>query len=230
MAITKTSAKLVKDGKFSYLYLKNVPVFFASVHEPKKKYSDPLPDAKNQSTREYQVTAFVDEATREYLEDTVLLNKQIMEVGKDKTKKRKIKYPLSSQLKEGQTIHYDEVEGMHGLNLTLNEYTNSGKPAKLVVIDKEGKPFEESIGNGSVCNIKLFGYTNRDDQLVVSLNLVQVLEHVPYESGGSGTVVDNELGVSYEIPKDKTVESESGSEFDFEDDVPFGADDDEDLY
>jgi hypothetical protein len=228
MAITKTAAKLVKDGKFSFLYLKNVPVYFVSVHEPKKKYSEPLPDAKNQSKREYQLTAFVDSDTREYLEDTVLINKQVMAVGRDKTKKRKIKYPLSSQLKEDEKVSYDDVDGMHGISLTLNELTNQGKPAKLIVVGKDGKPFEENIGNGSICNIKCFGYTNRDDQLVVSLNLVQVVEHVPYEGGSGGQIVDNELGISYEIPQAKESKPDTG--FDFDDDVPFEVDSDDDLY
>ena len=189
--------KLVKDKKFEFLYFKDVPVFYAAVHEPKKKFADPLPDAKNQSKREYAVTAFVDSKDREKLEDEVLINKTLFEVGKDKNKKRKIKYPLEKQLKDGGTA-YDEVKGLHGIQLTLNEFTNGGKKAPIIVVDKEGKPFKETVGNMSRCNIKCFGYRNQDDQLVVSLNIVQVLEHVPYE-GGDGTITDDDLGISVQL-------------------------------
>ena len=219
---------LKKDKKFEFLYLKNVPVFFASVLEPKKKYSEPDPADKNQSKREYALTAFVDDDAREYLEDEVLINKQLFKVGKDKNKKRKVKFPLEKQLKDGDGFSYDAVDGLNGIQLTLNEFTNSGKPARMVVVGTDGKPFKELVGNGSVCNIKCFGYRNQDDQLVVSLNIVQVVEHVPYEGGDSNKIVDDELGIDVEFDdSEKTVNDEfdSGSE-----DAPFDPDEDDADY
>jgi len=47
----KTEAVLVKEGKNEFLYLKNVPVFFAQVLEPTKKYQS--------EDLAYQFTVFV---------------------------------------------------------------------------------------------------------------------------------------------------------------------------
>lgn len=223
---------LKKQGNFEFLYLKNVPVYFACVHTPKDKYQV-NPDAKNKSKREYAITVFVDDADREKLEDEVMINKTLMEVAVGKTKKRKIKYPLEKQLskedKEAGKTAYDDVKGLHGMQLTLNEFTNAGKPAQLVVVDKNGEPFSEDIGNGSVCNIKCFGYRNKDDLLVVSLNIVQVVEHVPYEGGTSGKVVDDELGISLTLPEQKAKESIS-EEFGDDDNIPFDTEDEDDPF
>lgn len=224
------AVKLTKDKKFEFLYLKNVPVWFASVHEPKDKYQV-NPAAKNKSTREYAMTVFVNDEDREKLEDEVMINKQLFAVGKDKTKKRKIKFPLKKQLKDEDGFAYDEVKGMHGMQLTLNEFTNGGKPSQLLVVDKDGKPFDELIGNGSVCNIKCFGYRNQDDQLVVAMNIVQVLEHVPYEGGNSGKIVDDELGIDMVMPeqaKANAVKDEFSD--DDSDEIPFDEDDQDDPY
>lgn len=221
------AVKLKKDGKYEFLYLKDVPVFFASVLEPKKKYSDPDPAAKNQSKREYALTAFVSDEDREILEDEFLINKQLFKVGKDKSKKRKIKYPLEKQLKDDKGFAYDEVKDLNGIQLTLNEFTNAGKPSRLVVVDKEGNPFDELLGNMTRVNIKCFGYRNQDSQLVVSLQIVQVLEHVPYEGGDSGKIVDDELGIDMELPEQK--EAKKVAE-EFSDEVPFNTDDEEGPY
>ena len=100
----KTEAVLVKEGKNEFLYLKNVPVFFAQVLEPAKKYQS--------EDLAYQFTVFVDSDTREKLElpvdeDGVAINKELNEVGKDRNKKKQIKYPLESQLKDGKGTAYD---------------------------------------------------------------------------------------------------------------------------
>ena len=200
--------------KFTDIYLMNVPVYFASVHELVNKY-------ESVGEKEYQLTAFVDGATREMLEDA-MLNKQFFEVGKDKNKKRKIKYKLQRQLVEGEKHHYDAVEGMHGVSLTRHQLNSSGKSAfkkwcgeggnpaafvatsdmiasPVIVIDKDGKPITALVGNGSICNIKLFAYKNKEDQLVASLDTVQVIELVEYVSnGGSGGVVEDDILGSYQ--------------------------------
>ena len=210
----KTKAVIKKDGKFEFLYLKNVPVFYASVHTPKKMF-EVNPDAKNPSTREYSVTVFVDADTREVLEDKVLLNKTLFEAGKDKNKKRKIKFPLTND--KGEEL-YAPVEGMHGFTLTRKELTNEGKPVSIVVVDDKGQPMTEDIGNMSICNIRVWGYRNKEDMLVVALDLIQVLEHIPYTGGNSGRIVDDELGIDVERPQQKEQKPNPAADFDMPED------------
>lgn len=184
------------------LYIKDAVVFYASVHEPKTKY---------QSTdKEFGATVFVDEETKDKLLDDVMVNKSFFLVGKDKTSRppRKIKFPLSSQVEEGK-VNYDAVEGMYGFNVAKPEFSKKGNPMTVNVIDKDGKAFTENVGNGSVVNLKLFGYKNVDGQLVVTLDTMQVIEHVPYEGkASSDSVVDDVLGVSYQVKKAETKAAE----------------------
>lgn len=194
----KTEAVLVKEGKNEFLYLKNATVFFAKVLELGKKYQS--------DEKEYQLTVFVDSETREKLElpvdeGGVAINKELKEVGKDRNKKKQIKYPLESQLKDGKGTAYDMVAGLHGMSLSLNEFTKSGKKSILKVVDSDGKDWDKSkaIGNGSKIDIKCFGYRNQDEQLVVFPNLIVVTEHVPYEGGNGGVVTDNVLGVTVDM-------------------------------
>lgn len=232
----KTEAILTQEGKFEFLYLKNTPVYFAKILELSKKYQS--------DDSEYQMTVFVDTDTREKLElpvdeGGVAINKQLFEVGKDRNKKKKIKFPLESQLKDGEKVPYDSVEGLHGLSLSLNEFTKKGNKSILKVVDKDGKDWDKSkaIGNGSIVTVKCFGYRNQDEQLVVSLNLVMVVEHVPYEGGGAGGMVeDSILGVSYdmssayeanEASNESTAQSikdsanDTSDEVDFDSEIPF---------
>lgn len=187
------------------VYVLNAPVFYAAVHQPKSKY---------QSTdKEFSLTAFVDEATKDKLLDEVMLNKGFALVGKDKTTKppRRIKYPLSKDVEEGKT-NYDVVEGMYGFGLAKPEFSKKNNPMTVNVIDTEGKAFTQDIGNGSICTLKLFGYRNPEGQLTVTLDTVQVVEHIPYESKASAdSVEDDVLGVSYKVKKAeaKPVEEEA---------------------
>jgi len=177
------------------LYLKNVPVFYPVVHEVKKKYQS--------EEKEFSVTVFIDEQTKDKLEDEVAVNKTFAKVGVTKTSKppKRIKYGLSSQVEEGK-LNYDEVEGMWGFTVTRPEFSKKGNKQTVNVIDKDGNAFTENVGNGSVCNIKLFAYKNRDGQLVVTLDTLQVIEHVAYETATSSDSVDDDvLGVSYKVKK-----------------------------
>ena len=195
----KTEAVLVKEGKNEFLYLKNVPVFFAKVLEVVDNYA--------KDGKEFQFTVFVDSDTREKLElpvdeDGIALNKELKEVGKDRKKNKQIKYPLESQLKDGKGTPYDIVDGMYGMGLSLNELTKAGKKSILKVVDADGKDWDKTkaIGNGSKLHVKCFGYRNVDEQLVVFPNLIVVVEHVPYEGGNSGGMVeDSVLGVSVDM-------------------------------
>lgn len=189
------------------LYLKNVPVFYPVVHEVKKKYQS--------EEKEFSVTVFIDEPTKDKLEDEVAVNKTFAKVGVTKTSKppKRVKYPLSSQAEEGK-LDYDEVEGMWGFTVTRPEFSKKGNKQTINVIDKDGNAFTENVGNGSVCNIKLFCYKNRDGQLVVTLDTLQVIEHVAYETAASSDSVDDDvLGVSYKVKKaDVKVEQEAPQE------------------
>lgn len=207
----KTEAVLVKEGKNEFLYLKNVPVFFAKILELGKKYQS--------EDLEYQMTVFVDTETREKLElpvdeDGIALNKELKEVGKDRNKLKKIKYPLQSQLKEGENTSYDTVDGLHGMSLSLNELTKKGNKSILKVVDAEGKDWDKSkaIGNGSILHVKCFGYRNQDEQLVVFPNLVVVVDHVPYEGNTGGIVQDDVLGVSFDMSSSYETEEKSTPE------------------
>ena len=207
------------------VYIKNTPVFYASVHEPKLKY--------NSTDKEFGLTAFVDEDTKDKLLDEVMLNKSFAQVGKDKTTKapRRIKYPLSSQVEEGK-VNYDVVDGMFGVGLAKPEFSKKGNRMSVNVIDAEGNTFTENVGNGSVCTLKLFGYKNQDGQLTVTLDTVQVIEHIPYESkGAADSVEDDVLGVVYkvkkteqksvEVPSKVTQDSQPEPEDGLDDPMPF---------
>lgn len=179
------------------VYVLNAPVFYAAVHTPKTKY---------QSTdKEFSLTAFVDEATKDKLLDEVMLNKSFSQVGVTKTSKppRKIKFPLSSQVEEGKG-NYDLVDGLWGFNLAKPEFSKKGAAMSVNVIDAEGKAFTENVGNGSVCTLKLFGYKNQDGQLTVTLDTVQVIEHVPYDQKGSSGVVEDDVLGTYALKKVET--------------------------
>lgn len=191
---------LPKTGSLETLniYVMNATVFYPVVHEPQKKYQS--------EDREYSILCFIDEEAKDKLLDEVLVNKTFSLVGKDKTSKppRRIKFPLSSQVEEGK-VNYDIVDGMYGFSVARPEFSKKGNPMTVNVIDKDGNEFTENVGNGSVCNIKMFAYRNQDDQAVVMLDTVQVIEHVPYEAkGNSGSVEDDVLGVTYKTKQADT--------------------------
>lgn len=214
--------KHLKEKNGETLYIKNVPVVYASVHETKQKYQS--------KEREYSFQVFLSQEDRDELEENVMVNKELFEVGKDRNKRKKIKFPVKDA--EGNETAFTPYKGLHGITLTLNEKTKKGKRNNLVVVGPDGKPTKELIGNGSTISVKLFGYRNQDDMLVIMPNLIKVHDLVPYEGGASG-VHDDELGVdlSFEeagINNDKgTEESEQDDSDDF-DDAPFDSDDDDD--
>lgn len=203
-----------KEGKFELVYIVDAIAYYPVIKEAKKKHTPPKPDAPNQSQNEYSMNVFVSDEDREKLED-MLINKQLFKVGVDKNKKRKIKYPLDK---------FPELEGLNGMNLTCHEFTNAGKPSNFKVIGKDGKDFDELVGNGSIVTVKLWGYRNNDGELNVQMNLVQVKEHVPYSSGGGGMVTDDILGVTYDSSASEKTKKETEG-FGNEMDVPFDVDD-----
>ena len=176
------------------VYIKNAVVFYAAVHEPKLKYQA--------TDKEFSATVFVDEEAKDNLLDVVMVNKSFSQVGITKTSKppRKIKYALSSQVEEGKA-NYDLVDGLWGFNIAKPEFSKKGLPMNVNVIDTEGNAFTENVGNGSVVNLKLFGYKNMDGQLTVTLDTMQVVDHVPYEQKGSAGEVEDDILGSYKVKK-----------------------------
>ena len=180
-----TKEKTGNGLEMGNLYFKNVPVTYAQVHKPANKWQS--------DDKAYQVNIFIDKDTMNKVED-LGVNKEFAEVGVTKKKKGanrgSFKYPL------------DEVngdyEGMFGAQLTRNtvKRDKSGAISKeyspLKVIDKDLNLFTQDVGNGSVCTIKTFCYRNAEDMLVMMMDTFQVVEHVPYEGGGSN--FDEEFG------------------------------------
>lgn len=209
--MTKKTEVIVRDLPKSgtletaNVYIKNAVVFYAAVHEPKLKYQS--------QEKEYSATVFVDEEAKDKLLDQVMVNKTFAQVGVTKTSKppRKIKYALSSQVEEGKG-NYDLVDGLWGFNIAKPEFSKKGHAMSVNVIDTEGQAFTENVGNGSVVNLKLFGYKNQDGQLTVTLDTMQIVEHIPYEGkSSSDEVVDDVLG-SYKVKKAEAKPAEKEEE------------------
>lgn len=176
------------------IYIKNAVVFYAAVHTPKKKYQV--------EEKEFSAQVFVDEEAKDRLLDEVMVNKTFAEVGVTKTSKppRKIKFMLSSQAEEGK-VNYDVVKGLWGFSVAKPEFSKKGNPMSVNVIDLEGEAFTDNIGNGSVVNLKLFGYKNVEGQVVVTLDTVQVVDHIPYESRAVSDSVEDDVLGSYKVKK-----------------------------
>lgn len=210
------------------VYITNVPVFYASVQEPKLKY-------QSQTEKEFSATVFVPEDVKDKLDDEVMLNKQFAQVGVTKTTKppKKIKYPLSSQVEEGKA-NYDAVKGLWGFTVAKPEISKAGNKMSVNVIDTEGNAFTGLVGNGSICTLKLFGYKNKDGQLVVTLDTLQVVEHVSYEGKTFSDEVEDEVLGNYKVKKVEAKPAEQQEqaparkpapqaelEFDESEDLPF---------
>lgn len=198
--MTKKTEVIVRDLPKSgtletaNVYIKNAVVFYAAVHDPKLKYQS--------QEKEYSATVFVDEEAKDKLLDEVMVNKTFAQVGVTKTSKppRKIKYALSSQVEEGKA-NYDLVDGLWGFNIAKPEFSKKKLPMSVNVIDTEGNAFTENVGNGSVVNLKLFGYKNQDGQLTVTLDTVQVVKHIPFEGRTASDSVEDDILGSYKVKK-----------------------------
>ncbi len=190
-----------KDLELGYLYFKNVPVTFAQALKPGKKY--------NSEDTTYSLNLFINSDTKDKVEK-IGLNKELAEVGVTKVKKGKnrgnIKYPLDE--------HNTPYGGMFAAQFTRDTVKRNadGEIIKtrtpLKVVDSQGNPFTEEVGNGSVCHIKLFTYRNQDEMLVVMLDTVVVLEHIPYVREES--FYDEELGITVQ-PSESTQDSTGSS-------------------
>lgn len=198
-----TQEKKGKNLEMGNLYFKNVPVTFAQVLKPTKKY-------QSEDTA-YQLNLFMNADTAAKAEK-IGLNKELAEVGVTKIKKGANRGELKYKLDE----HNTPFEGMFAAQFSRNtvKRDKEGTLVKtyepLKVVDTDGNPFTQEVGNGSVCHVKLFAYRNEEDMLVVMLDTVVVVEHVPYVKGGDS--FDDELGITIKS-SEKVAESKLDGEF-----------------
>ena len=198
------------DPELGNLYFLNVPLTYAKVLAPAKKY--------NSEDTAYQLNVFVNADTMEKLEE-IGINKEFSEVGVTKIKKGsrrgEIKYPLND-------VH-ENYGGMFATQLG-RDTIKRGKDGSVVkeytplkVVDSKGQPFTQEVGNGSVCDVKCFAYRNSDGMLVLMLDTVVVKEHVPYIRN-DGESFDDVLGIAVQNDV-KTVSDNPVDDFPTEDDV-----------
>lgn len=210
-----------KGLEMGNLYFKNVPVTFAQVLKPGKKYQS--------DDTAYQLNLFINKDTADKVAD-IGLNKELAEVGVTKIKKGQNRGELKYKLDEHNTPYV----GMFAAQFTRNTVKRDKegvvvkKYEPLKVVDSDGNPFTQEVGNGSVCHVKLFAYRNSDNMLVVMMDTVVVVDHVPYVKDGDS--FDEELGITYKgsTTKEKEVEPETNehgsldaSDSFFDDDIPF---------
>lgn len=196
-----------KDLEQGNLYLMNVPVTFAAVIKATKKYQS--------EELAWQTNLFVDKETKAKLDD-IGINKEFAEVGVTKIKKGtnrgNLKYPLNE--------HNEAYAGMFAAQLGRDVLNKKGEPrTPIKVVSPDGEAFTKDVGNGSICNIKMYGYRNEDGMLVVMLDTVVVVEHVPYER--SEGLHDDILGVTIKTKKDDVAapaKVDDTDEIDFSDD------------
>ena len=200
-----------KDLELGNLYFLNVPVTYAKVLEPAKKF-------QSEDTA-YQLNLFINADTMEKLEE-IGINKEFSEVGVTKIKKGanrgKIKYSLELEANAPYEGMFAAQFGRDTVKrdkdgAVTKEYT------PLKVVDAKGQPFSQEVGNGSVCDIKMFAYRNADGMLVVMLDTVVVKEHVVYNRE-DGESFDDVLGIAVQNDV-KTVSDNPVDDFPTEDDV-----------
>lgn len=109
--------------------------------------------------------------------------------------------PLAdSMIAAGFNVH--EKDGEYLLSCKTKCATKAGKPNKPpVVVGRDGKtPFTREIGNGSICNVKVyakFTTVSGKTYLPAYLNAVQVVDHVEYNGAGFDSVDDEDTDVPF---------------------------------
>lgn len=205
---TSVVYKVTQEAKgnnleLGYLYFKNVPVNYAQVLKAGKKYQS--------EDLAYQLHVFINADTAERLNEFGV-NKEFAEVGVTKIAKGKnrgkVKYKVGEDHPENEPY-----EGMFAAQLTretvkrdkkTGEITKTHTPLK--VVDAEGEEFFEEVGNGSICTIKCFTYRNEEDMLVLMMDTVVVVDHVPCVREDNS--FDEELGITIK-PSTKTAKKEA---------------------
>jgi len=180
----EAKGKLLECGN---LYFKSVPVTFAQVLKASKKF--------NSEDTAYQLNLFINQDTMDKL-DKIGLNKEMAQVGVTKIKKGTNRGETKYKLDD----HNKPYEGMFAAQFSRNTVKRDANGvitkeySPLKVVDAKGEPFTQEVGNGSICHVKMFAYRNEDGMLVVMMDTVVVVEHVPYSKAGDS--FDEELGIN----------------------------------
>ena len=114
-------------------------------------------------------------------------------------------------IKEAKAVHpkgikiKKEEDGSLSIRFkrSVERKDGKGENKKPVVVDKKAKPFEDLIGNGSICNIEysLVPWNNKfGSGITTDLKAVQVLELVPYgaKDGASFAPVEDDADLDAE--------------------------------
>lgn len=151
----------------------------------------------------------VDEATVDLLLDKGMVKN---------TKVRVLLEDGSREAIESRSSLWRKMEGRKFITLRREAVTKSGKEVPpLVVVDKDGKPLTDLIGNDSTANVIVELFPREHDGVKFSrvrLAAVQVTELVPYESKGPS--LSSEIGdlLGIELPKASAKVESKKSEFD----------------
>lgn len=203
-----TQEKKGEKLEMGHLYFKNVPVNYASVHKPRKAWQS--------EDLEYTTTLFINADTMSKLEK-IGINKELAEVGVTKIKKGTNRGEFKFKVED-----HEDYKGMFGAQFNRKTVKRNPKDNSIVktyeplkVVDSEGNTFTDDIGNGSVCTIKMFAYRNTEDMLVVMMDTVMVIDHIPY-IGKSGDGFDEEMGITIKsvVVKEKEDAKKLVEEFD----------------
>lgn len=181
--------------EMGYLYLKNVPTTYAKVLAPAKKYQS--------EDSAYQMNLFINADTQEQLE-ALGVNKEMAEVDKTKIKKGarrgQLKYSSSD---EANANYVGMFAGQFSRDVLKRDKNGAVEKeyAPLKVVDTQGNPFTEEVGNGSIVHVKMFCYRNSEGMLNTMMDTVVVVDHVPYIRESTDGF-DEELGITVKsIPK-----------------------------
>ncbi len=172
-----STVKHVAKGAFEFIYVDGL-VQYASLQKPKRAYKS--------EAMEYSMNLFILKEDVDALE-AIPLNKIFFQVGVDKNKVKKIKYPIET---------HKEFEGLYGFGLHRPAVNKDGEPTFVTVIDKDRKPFKKLIGNGSKVKVKCYGWRTEEKLLTIAIDTVQVLDWVEFEE--SNEIFDDEFGGAYE--------------------------------
>lgn len=194
--------------EMGYLYLKNVPTTYAKVLAPAKKYQS--------DDSAYQMNIFINADTQEELE-ALGINKEMAEVDKTKIKKGARRGQLKySSADEANADYAGMFAGQFSRDVLKRDKNGAVEKeyTPLKVVDTQGNPFTEEVGNGSIVSVKLFCYRNSEGMLNTMLDTVVVVEHVPYIRESSDGY-DPELGITVKSPAkapaiDPELQSSSG--------------------
>lgn len=122
--------------------------------------------------------------------------------------------------KKGIKIKEENGAFFFRLRRRVNKADGSGTNQPPIVLGPDGQPFQQLIGNGSICNVQyaLSAYDNKFGKGVTTdLKGVRVLVHVPFgEQDGEGLLDDDE---DTPIKPKASKSSKNTNEYDDDDDL-----------